>query len=74
MRRWINLYENNIINKLPLKNEDLFKNKNIHRLNKRYKFKNDIINYVNKNVNKNEGCLLDDIHKNINKLISKPSM
>ena len=70
LRRWINLYENNIINKLPLKNEDLFKNKNIHRLNKRYKFKNDIINYVNKN----EGCLLDDIYKNINKLISKPSI
>jgi hypothetical protein len=25
LRRWINLYENNIINKLPLKNEGLFK-------------------------------------------------
>jgi transposase len=70
LRRWINLYRNNIINKLPLKDEDLFKNKNIHRLNKRYKFKNDIINYVNKN----EGCLLDDIYKNINKVISKPSI
>ena len=70
LRRWINLYKNNIINKLPLKDEDLFKNKNIHRLNKRYKFKNDIINYVNKN----EGCLLDDIYKNINKVISKPSI
>ena len=70
MRRLTNLYENNIINKLPIKNEDLFKNKNIHKLNKRYKFKNDIINYVNKN----EGCLLDDIHKNINKLISKLSI
>lgn len=70
LRRWINLYRNNIINKLPLKDEDLFKNKNIHKLNKRYKFKNDIINYVNKN----EGCLLDDIYKNINKVISKPSI
>ena len=70
LRRWINLYKNNIINKLPLKDEDLFKNKNIHRLNKRYKFKNNIINYVNKN----EGCLLDDIYKNINKVISKQSI
>ena len=70
LRRQINLYRNNIINKLPLKDKDLFKNKNIHRLNKRYKFKNDIINYVNKN----EGCLLDDIYKNINKVISKPSI
>ena len=70
LRRWINLYRNNIINKIPLKDEDLFKNKNIHRLNKRYKFKNDIINYVNKN----EGCLLDDIYKNINKVLSKPSI
>lgn len=70
LRRWINLYKNNIINKLPLKDEDLFKNKNIHRLNKRYKFKNNIINYVNKN----EGCLLDDIYKSINKEISKPSI
>ena len=70
LRIWINLYRNNIINKLPLKDEDLFKNKNIHRLNKRHKFKNDIINYVNKN----EGCLLDDIYKNINKIISKQSI
>jgi transposase len=70
LRRWINLYKNNIINKLPLKDEDLFKNKNIHRLNKRYKFKNNIINYVNKN----EGCLLDDIYKSIKKEISKPSI
>jgi len=70
LRRWIKLYKNNIINKIPLKDEDLLKNKNIHRLNKKYKFRNDIINYVNKN----EGCLLDDIYKNINKEISKSTI
>ena len=70
LRRWIKLYKNNIINKIPLKDEDLLKNRNIHKLNKKYKFRNDIINYVNKN----EGCLLDDIYKSINKEISKSTI
>ena len=69
LKRWIFLYSNNILNKIPVKKEDLIKNKKIHGLNKKDKFINKIISYVYKN----EGCLLDDIYKYINKEISKPS-
>jgi hypothetical protein len=58
------------LNKIPVKKEDLIKNKKIHGLNKKDKFINKIISYVYKN----EGCLLDDIYKYINKEISKPSI
>ena len=70
LKRWIFLYSNNILNKIPLKKEDLIKNKKIHELNKKDKYVNNIISYVYKN----EGCLLDDIYKYINKEISKPSI
>jgi hypothetical protein len=58
------------LNKIPVKKEDLIKNKKIHGLNKKNKYINNIISYVYKN----EGCLLDDIYKYINKEISKPSI
>jgi len=70
LKRWILLYSNNILNKIPIKKEDLIKNKKKHGLNKKDKYINDIISYVYKN----EGCLLDDIYKHINKEISKPSI
>ena len=70
LKRWIFLYSNNILNKIPVKKEDLIKNKKIHGLNKKDKYINNIIRYVYKN----EGCLLDDIYKYINKEISKPSI
>jgi transposase len=70
LKRWIFLYSNNILNKIPVKKEDLIKNKKIHGLNKKDKYINKIISYVYKN----EGCLLDDIYKYINKEISKPSI
>jgi len=70
LKRWIFLYSNNILNKIPIKKEDLIRNKKLHGLNKKDKYINNIISYVYKN----EGCLLDDIYKYINKEISKPSI
>jgi transposase len=70
LKRWIFLYSNNILNKIPVKKEDLNKNKKIHGLNKKDKYVNNIISYVYSN----EGCLLDDIYEHINKAISKPTI
>ena len=70
LKRWIFLYSNNILNKIPIKKEDLIRNKKLHGLNKKDKYINNIISYVYKN----EGCLLDDIYKYINKEISKSSI
>jgi len=70
LKRWYSLYKNNIINKIPLLIDDIFKNKKIHGSNKKDKYKDTIINYVFNN----EGCVLDDIYLNINKEISKPSI
>ncbi len=70
LKRWIFLYSNNILNKIPVKKEDLNKNKKIHGLNKKDKYVNNIISYVYRN----EGCLLDDIYEHINKAISKPTI
>jgi DNA invertase Pin-like site-specific DNA recombinase len=42
LKRWIFLYSNNILNKIPFKKEDLIKNKKIHGLNKKDKFINKI--------------------------------
>jgi transposase len=70
LKRWIFLYSNNILNKIPVKKEDLNKNKKIHGLNKKDKYVNNIISYVYRN----EGCLLDNIYEHINKAISKPTI
>jgi len=70
LKRWILLYSSNIINKKLIKKSDILKNKKIHGSNKKDKYKNIIISYVYKN----EGCLLDDIYKHINKEISKSSI
>lgn len=70
LKRWGFLYSNNILNKTLIKKEDFLKNKKIHGLNKKDKYKNNIISYVYKN----EGCVLNDIHKHINNVISKSSI
>jgi transposase len=68
LKRWLFLYKNNIECKMPVKKENIIKN--IHKSSKKHIFKNTVIDYVTNN----QGCCLDDIYKNINKKISKPSL
>ena len=70
LKRWSLLYKFNIISKIPLTHKDLQNNKKIHALNKKDKYKENILNYVETH----EGCILNDIYLNINKKISKPSI
>jgi transposase len=70
LKRWVFLYSNNILNKTLIKKEEFLKNKKIHGLNKKDKYKNNIISYVYKN----EGCVLNDIYEHINNAISKSSI
>jgi transposase len=70
LKRWIILYSNNIINKIPLKNNNLERNKKLHGSNKKHMYNLEIVNYVYKN----EGCLLNDIYEVINKKISKSTI
>ena len=70
LKRWIILYSNNIVNKIPLKNNNLERNKKLHGSNKKHKYNLEIVNYVYKN----EGCLLNDIYEVINKEISKSTI
>ena len=70
LKRWSLLYKFNIISKIPLTYNDLKNNKKIHALNKKDKYKETILNYVETH----EGCILNDIYLNINKELSKPSI
>ena len=61
LKRWVLLYNLNIINKVPLKEVDFKNNKKIHGSNKKEYYKYKILNYVNTH----EGCILNDIFLNI---------
>ncbi len=66
---WINKYSENIEKQINITNEKE-KNVPIRKTNKRYLYKDIIVNYVNSN----NGCSLDDIYMHIKMQISKTSI
>lgn len=66
---WINKYDYNIKNQINV-TEEKKENIPIRKSNKRYLYKNIIVEYVKLN----NGCSLDDIYRHINMKISKTSI
>jgi len=67
--KWINKYRFNIENNIRIESKNII-GEPLRNTNKRYLYKDLIVNFVNEN----NGCSLNDIYKFINLKISKPTI